>query len=548
MLQNSRTKKTFILGATLFAFLSSNATYWNWKKIEISVDTLSFKNEKNKNDFLFGVASSSHQVEGPDGAQDKIYNNWLKCEKKEFEIEGKKTVPLSQAVGDACRHWKKYKEDIQLMKNLGFNTYKFSISWGKIQPKEKGKLNEQALQHYEDVCKELVKHGIKPIVTLYHYVHPCWFEDKGAFEKEENIKYFVEFTKEVYKRLKKYVNIWFPIGSFIGVYASHGRGMKPPFKHDMQFATEVLKNMLESHVKVYHELKKIDEKPTIGICKSILHIDPYSSWNPLDQLASSQSKKLTRSSIYNFFSKGVFKIWIPTQAKIKYENKQAIGAFDCIGLNYYAGVYISNFKLVPRSDLISTQDDLYAIYPEGLHRGLKEIWDNLAKQFNVPIYVTENGIATDKSQDRDLFFKRHLYAVSKAIADGIDVRGYLVWTLTDCYEWEFGYDRQYGLYSVDRKTQERKLKDGTQFLIDVVKKNNQNPAFARLREGYDGQAKAQFILSEGEGAGATPYVPSVRPQGKAKAKDGTQFLVDVVKKNGQSSKSEETKEKIVEKI
>ena len=314
-----------------------------------------------------------------------------------------------------------------------------------------------------------------PVLSFVnHYVHPCWFDDKDGFEKEKNIECFVNFSKEVFKRLKKHVHIWFTFGSFIGAFACYSQGMKPPFKEDMQLAVEVMKNMLEAHVQVYHELKKIDEKATVGIYKNILHVDPYNTWNPLDQLASSQSKKLTRSSIYDFFSKGVFKIWIPTRAKIKYENKKAIKAFDCVGLNYYAGVYISNFNLLPRSELISTQDDLYTIYPEGFDRALKEIWENLAKPFDVPIYVTENGIATDKKENRDIFFKRHLHVVSKAIAEDMNIQGYIVWTLTDAYEWEFGYNRNYGLFNVDRKTQARKLKEGTEFLCDVVKNNTKS--------------------------------------------------------------------------
>ena len=448
-------------------------SYWKWDKIKITADSLTFENKKNKEPFLFGVSTSAYQVEGEDGVTQKPYNQWEKWASKEVEIEGKKCKPIEHKAGKACEHWKRYKEDIQSMKDLGFKAYRFSVSWGKIEPKE-GEFNEKALQHYEDVCKELQKQGIKPMITLFYHTYPCWFEDKGAFEKEANIACFERFCVKVFERLKQYVHIWFPFNTFTAyAFTGYSEGVRPPFKKDLQLAVDVLKNTLEAHVTVYHKLKSIDKNATIGILKSIMHVDEYSKWNPLDLVASSQAEKLSKKCIYKFFKKGTFKVWLPTKANLKHINKKAIGAFDCIGLNYYSGVYISNFAMCARSELIPTQDELYTIYPEGLYRALEQLWSNWGKKFKVPIYVTENGVAAQKAEDRELFFKRHLYAVSKAIKDGIDVRGYMVWTLFDSFEWTDGYNvKNYGLYAVDRDMQKRTLKDGTQFLLDVVKKDN----------------------------------------------------------------------------
>jgi len=464
-------KNKNIGGLLLFflCFLPIKAKDWDWKKIDTSVNAVSFENKKSKDPFLFGVVTFSHGCEGEDGASVKPHNQWKKFEGKEIEIDGKKCKPLPHESGNACEHYKRYKEDIKLMKDLGFKAYRFSIAWGKVEPKE-GTFDEKVLKHYENVCKELKKQGIKPIVTLYHYTHPCWFEDKDAFEKKENIKYFEKFCQKVFKHLKKYVDIWFVFNSFAGsAFTGYSEGLTPPFKKNMQLAVDVLKNILEAHVRVYHSLKKIDKSATVGLIKNMLHIDPYSTWNPLDKVASGYADTLANEVIYKFFKKGILKAWIPMRAKVKYKNKKAIGAFDCVGLNYYSGAYISNFKLHPRSELIATQDKICTIYPEGLYMALDQVWNKLAKEFEVPIYVTENGICTDNEEHRDIFYKRYLYALSEAVKDKIDVRGYFARSIMDGYEWVQGYTKNYGIYSVDRKTQKRVFRKGAQHLIDVVK-------------------------------------------------------------------------------
>jgi len=389
-------------------------------------------------------------------------------------------VPHSS--GQACEHWVNYKKDIDLLKNLGFNTFRISISWGKVEP-ELGRFSENALAHYEDVCAYMVANGIKPVVTLHHYTHPCWFEDMGAFEREENIKYFVNFCEKVFVRLKNYVHLWFTCNTFSGyALAGYAKGMKPPFKKDLGLAIKVLKNLLESHVRVYHKLKCIEPAAQVGIYKNIFQLDPY-PWgnflkNPVDILYSCMGNYIANSSIYNFFKTGVFKVWILNKLSLKYKNKQAIGALDCIGLNYYSGAYVKNCKVINRPDCLPTQNAQYTIYPEGFYRALKSIDKELAKPLtkitkrDIPIYVTENGVASLTDSDRAFFYESYLGALSQAMQEGVDVRGYITWSLLDNYEWRSGYSVKYGICEVDRETQERKLKKGTEFLLRVVNNSN----------------------------------------------------------------------------
>jgi len=474
------------------------STIDEYKKIQGKDICLENKNIK-KDQFLFGVATSSYQVEGPLGATEKNYTQWLDIvgKKVEVEIDNKKETKIIPDPLRACEHWERYKEDIQLIKNLGCNTYRFSISWSKVEPKE-GKFNDKALNHYEDVCKELQKNNIRPIITLYHYAHPVWFEKKGAFEKEDNVACFVNYGIKVFEKLNKYNPIWFTINTFTGAsFHSYYMGTKPPFKSDMGLALTVLKNVLEAHVAFYRKAKDqknpSTKKPiesTIGIYKAIFPVEKYRSWQFWDNIGVSFVDKLNNKSIYDFFKKGKLNITLGIPAlyiknSIAHENKKAIGALDCVGLNYYSGGYMSNFKILPRKKKIPTQSSLLTIYPEGFYTSLLQIHECLAKPLSIPMYVTENGIATENSEHRDVFFRSHLQMLSKAMKEGVDVRGYVVWSLMDNFDWLEGYNLNYGLYAVDRKTQERTLKAGTEFFVDVIKKHNAKDVTEKNNKGEE---------------------------------------------------------------
>jgi len=437
----------------------------------IATCTLSFENRKTSEPFLFGVATSAYQVEGSDGATVLPYNQWHRLEGKEIVLDGNVDKPVPHISGTACEHYKRYKEDIKLMKDLGFKAYRFSISWGKIEP-EPGVYNQDVLDHYEAVCQELVDNGIKPLITLYHYTHPCWFEDKGGFEKKENIPYFENFCVKVFNTLHTYNPVWFTFCSYVGyAFPAYFIGFKPPFKKDMQLAVHVIKNMLDAHVLVYHRLKSIAKTAKIGIHKTVYLIDPYYKWSLLDQAYSWFGNKMQNYSIYDFFKTGMYKVWMPGKARIKHENKKAKGALDCIGLTYYSAAYTKNCKIIPRPECLPTENERYTIYPQGLYRTLHHINDHLAKPLNVPIYITETGIAAKSDKDRELFFKQHLSMVSKALQEGLDIRSYCVWSLMDNFEWSEGYTKKYGICALNFETQERVLKKGTSSLIAVAKMN-----------------------------------------------------------------------------
>lgn len=424
--------------------------HWDWAKINPQEKSLHFPSN-----FVWGVATSAQQVEGC-----HLNNSWT-----QWELDGNVKEPC----GTTCDHWNRYKEDIKLIKALGANTYRFSIEWSKIEQKP-GIFDEKALDHYEAVCDELVANGIKPAVTLHHYTDPIWFMDKGGFEAIKNSTYFVDFCAHVFARLHKKVAFWFTFNSPCG-YAANGyyRGATPPGKKSMQLSAEVFKNVLETHVQVYQRLKAMPggEQSRIGILKNIYQLEPYCSWNPLDCKACSFGSQLQNTCFYDFFTTGTYKVYIPWMVNVTYTNKRAPKSLDFIGLNYYGHTYMKNFSICTPKDEEKTQNANYTLYPEGMYQAIAEISEKIAEPLHIPIYITENGIATNDEAKRDRFYRRYLYAISKAIEDGYDVRGYITWTLMDNYEWGT-YKKKYGLYKVDFATQERQLKSGATFLMSVM--------------------------------------------------------------------------------
>ena len=236
---------------------------WDWNNI--NTDDITFPET-----FAWGTATAAHQVEGNNNN-----NNWSIWEMS-FDENNKSRIHNGEKSGLAADHWNRYAEDIVLMQELGVNHYRFSIEWSKIEPK-KGQIDYNAINHYRDLCKALIAANIKPVATLHHFTHPIWFEELGAFEKKENIEYFLEYSKLMFNELHTLIPIWCTINE-PGVVAIQGyfTGMFPPGESNGQKAGEVYKNLLESHVQIYTALKKLPNGNSvkIGIVKNINQFDP----------------------------------------------------------------------------------------------------------------------------------------------------------------------------------------------------------------------------------------------------------------------------------
>lgn len=448
--------KIYVIGSCIVFMATAKQMWWDWSVI--NTDDIFFP--KN---FLWGCADSALQTEGLMTCNNQtVENSWT-----DFACQQGPDVQI----GNACQRWMRYKEDIQLLKDVGMNAYRFSVDWSKIEPQE-GMFDHGAMQHYCEVVDELLAQNITPMITLLHHVCPSWFMQKGGFENKYNTFYFVRFAKHVFKHLHKKISLWIIFNEPVA-YAFEGYflGKYPPGKKSLALAGSVILNQLNAHVAVAKAFRVIDPTVKIGIAHMCHPVDAFYWWNPFENLIAKLFSYLINETTIKFFRTGKF-VWPPTF--VKGFNEDAPGSLDFVGINYYTHTTIKQsypFKLeatVRSSEKIvdNCKEPRRAkvMYPEGLYRAIVRV-----ATLNLPIYITENGAATEDPKLKDEYLKKHLFVLSQAIKDGYAIKGYFFWTLVDCFSWNKGYENKHGLYAVDFETQERTFRPCNQYLLDVIK-------------------------------------------------------------------------------
>lgn len=438
--------------------LHSKEINWDWSSLD--VDQIEFPQS-----FLWGCADSALQTEGVVTAGNKtVENSWT-----DFE----KSAHLKVHVGNACERWTRYKDDFKLLAQTGMNAYRFSVDWSKIEPEE-GIFDEEAMNHYIAVVDELLSHHITPMLTLFHHVTPRWFMKKDGFEFEENIFYFVRFARYVFARLHTKVPFWIIFNEPVAnAFEGYFRGQYPPGKKSLRLAGYVVWHQLSAHVQVAQEFRSIDPTAKIGIAHMCHPIDSYSPYNPFEKTVTKLFSHLMNETTIKFFKTGTFR-WIQPWALGK--NRLAPQSLDFVGVNYYTHTTIKQVNLLkmeakvrPTEKLVDTamgnEERAKVMYPEGLYRSIKRV-----AQLGIPIYITENGAATEDAALKEEYLRKHLYVVSRALQEGYDIRGYFYWALTDCFSWNKGYKNKHGIYAVNFETQERTLRPAALYLLDVIKR------------------------------------------------------------------------------
>ena len=456
--------------------------------------------------FFLGLSSSAYQFEG--GINEE--SSWNR-----FAQRNGFTQP-----GDSVDFWNQYSDIIKEMKKqVGINAYRLSISWERIQ-KSQGAWDLDAIEKYKNIILELRKNNIEPLVVLHHYTIPTWFEDLGGFEKEENIEHFVKFAITMYEALHDKVIYWSTFNAiegyaFKGYWQLDGPPGKPELK-SMQTTVEVMKNMLKAHVEIYRAIKGIPNEqyhikplyiqrkiesptiaePQIGIQKNIVPLDLASftrlqyTLAPLTWLFCDIGNKLQNDGFYGFFTQGRFKLQSSVvRVNVDYFEPAAPYTLDWIGLNTYSNKLRFLLKDVLDIDLNKrTANDNYRFYPEGIERAVESLDEQLIKPLQakinkqIPIWITENGIATEDNKKRDRFFSRALLVIRKLLEGGYPIMGYTPWASHDNYEWpstkqpDAFNSRRYGMFRVDFTTPERKrfFKGGSPYFANFVKAVNQS--------------------------------------------------------------------------
>ncbi len=433
---------------------------WDWSTIDL--DDVDFPEG-----FVWGTATAAHQVEG--GLTD---NNWTWWE-SQTDKRGRPRIHDGDRVGNAVEHFTRYPDDIRRMsEELGVSSYRFSVAWSRIEP-EPGRFDQGALDHYSRVVDTLLAAGIRPMVTLHHFSHPLWFERLQSFERRENIDHFVRFSERVFSELGDRVPQWCTHNE-PGPFAvmGWGTGVFPPGVRSLRRCVRVLANLMVSHGRVVHAVRRLPhgDEVEIGLVKNIFQFEPWRRWNPLHWALARGLENLYNDSILGYLATGTFRVSIPGLRYVE-ELEPGPAPGDFLGLNYYSHLLVTPFTATePPFETFARPGDIpvdmpYCVYPEGFYRALKQ----LAK-LGKPIYVTENGLPDAKDDRRAHWIQTYAYAMSRALAEGVDLRGYYYWSLLDNFEWAEGYEPRFGLYAVDYTTQERTLREGAKAYVELVRR------------------------------------------------------------------------------
>lgn len=392
--------------------------------------------------FFWGAATSAYQVEGGNHNSD-----WWEWER---------AAGLAQGCGSACRHYQLYEKDFDLASQLRHNAHRLSVEWARIEPEE-GRFSEEAVNHYRDVIRALRRRGMEPVVTLYHFTLPIWFSRLGGWENREAVKYFLRYTEKIVSSLVDQVGLWVTINEpMVYAYHSYILGAWPPQVRSFARSRRVTKTLLLAHIKAYSLIHNIYrrrnvEPPMVSIAKNL---QAFAACRPT---LKNKLAVYLRNKYYNFD-------FIKKLIRRK--------SLDFIGVNYYTrGVSdarswrIKSLLLDDCRDNCSVLKKNYLgwdIYPEGLYKVLTGL-----KKYKRPVFILENGICIDDDRLRWDFILQHLKSLLKAISAGVNVMGYIYWSLLDNYEWDKGFGPRFGLVEVDYNNYARKVRESAKKLAQV---------------------------------------------------------------------------------
>ncbi|KXZ56630.1 hypothetical protein GPECTOR_1g568 [Gonium pectorale] len=362
---------------------------------------------------------------------------------------------------------RRYQEDIRLSAELGSTTFRFSIEWARIEP-QRGIIDMEAVRRYHSMLDCMASHGLEPNATLWHFVHPTWFEDAGGFTKEENIPHFVDFCKRCFEWFGPKIRLWATFNEptcylFLGWII----GIAPPGRFmDVAGAGRMLSTMLKAHVAAYRAIKAMPGggAAQVGLVNHHIKFEPQST-GLLFAVA-----KVVADWLTYWVGANVMEHWMMTGEFVwrvpllgvwqRWTDPAGRPPCDWWGINYYSrGVVNWNLTPTHRQQEVMT-DMYYPVYPEGMYQAIKR-----CSEFGIPMYITETGIADARDDRRAAMIEAYLQQVLHAVADGYDVRGVYYWTLVDALEWATGYTMKFGLYAWEPDgSVDRKLKEGSMAL------------------------------------------------------------------------------------
>ncbi len=439
--------------------------------------------------FLWGAATSAQQIEGGhalDGRGESIWDRFA-------------ATPGHIADGSdarvACDHYRRWREDVALMRWLGINAYRFSIAWPRVIPAGRGPVQAAGLDFYDALVDGLLEAGIRPFVTLYHWDLPQALQDRGGWGERDTVEAFVEYADAVSARLGDRVRHWATHNEpWCVATLGHESGVHAPGHRDPAEALRVGHHLLLSHGRAVEVLRRNAPGAEVGIVLLLSPVEPAS-----DSRLDLEAARRYDGSLNRWYLDPVFRGRYPEDAIadrvrrghlagpelpfVRPGDLETIAApLDFLGVNYYSRSVVRadadgepvGVRMVPESELT---DMGWEVCPQGLHSLLVR----LEREYRPRrIHVTENGAAYTDPADaggriadgrRIEYLRGHLAAAARAIADGVPLAGYFTWSLLDNFEWGHGYAMRFGLFEVDYATQRRRPKDSAHWYRRIAAAN-----------------------------------------------------------------------------
>lgn len=476
-------------------------------------------------DFLWGAASAAYQIEGAfdsDGKGPSIWDAFTKIPGKTFEGTN----------GDvAIDHYHRYKEDVKLMAEMGLKAYRFSVSWSRILPEGEGEVNEAGLQFYEDLVDELIKNGVEPVLTLYHWDLPLALQEKyNGWESRETVKAFKQYCELLFERLGKKVTYWVTFNEQ-NVFTSMGYRWEshPPNVSDTKRLFEANHIINLANAEAIQLFRKMVPEGKIGPSFGYGPVYPLTS-NPSDVLAAENAHDFNNAWWLDVYCKGKYPVMTFNQLKrmgiaptVLPEDEELLKSAkpDFLGINYYHGGTVKQNKLENQSqdedtDKHFSSTDPYLMQPKDEQSQSPEIpmfqsaenpylektdwgWEidpvgfrvalrQVFARYDLPLFVTENGLGAldELTEDGEIhddyriqYLENHISEMKKAISDGVDMIGYCAWSFTDLLSWLNGYKKRYGFVYVNRtETDEKDMrripKKSFYWYKELIENNGQN--------------------------------------------------------------------------
>jgi beta-glucosidase len=412
--------------------------------------------------FLFGTATSATQIEGSCTTTD-----WAAFSHEPGNIADGTTPNV------AADHWNRWEEDVALQKELGFGAHRMSIEWARVE-RAPGDFDHQALDRYREEVGALVDAGIEPMVTLHHFSLPQWVSAKGGLMHPDLPELMERYTRKVAEALGDLVHYWITINEpNIVTTIGHLLGLWPPKKRSLVATITANHALMRAHAQMYDALHELVDgrgrDASVGVAHHLRLVSPHDENRGADRMAARMMDMFFNETFPVALCEG----HVPGMPAFLVPSARAIhGKHDFFGLNYYGRDDVRFAPLAVQDAFLERHvqagveiTDLgWEVYPDGL-RVLLDKWHRRA---GLPIFVTENGLADSTDHQRPSFLVRHLAAVAEAIESGVDVLGYMHWSLLDNFEWAEGCWPRFGLIEVDYETQRRRVRPSARLYARIA--------------------------------------------------------------------------------